>query len=228
MVIAGISPAVTAQQQPGIDSLNVIPFDEFFRLLVPPEEVEGRVNLFADWQKGAVFLTQGKFASGIAYNYDVLNNVLLVLVEDKEFSLNPIAVDSILMANSAKVLINPIIINGIGSELLLLRVYDGPHLSLFHNTSAKVADRDINTSAIDTFTYEPKDDIEIDQDQMYSMLVKATDQVIEFHGKKKELKNWENGNQVLDFVKNQNLNLKNETDLIQVVQFYEQVTYVTD
>ena len=35
----------------------------------------------------------------------------------------------------------------------------------------------------------------------------------------------ENGDQVVDFIRNQNLDLKNEGDLIHVVQYYEQLAY---
>jgi len=225
MAIAGIFPDARAQQQPNLDSQNVIAPADFLRILVPPAEVEGRANLFTDWQQGEVFLSQGRFASGITFNYDVLNHVLLVLVDEKEFSLNPIAVDSILMANSSQVLINPIILDGVGSDLLLLRVYEGLHLSLFRNTLAKVMDGDNNTTATTELVYAHNSDIQIDQEQMYFLLNKATNEFRELQGKKKELKKWENGDQVVAFVKNQNLDLKNEADLIQVVQYYEQLTF---
>jgi hypothetical protein len=225
MAIAGIFPDARAQQQPNLDSQNVIAPADFLRILVPPAEVEGRANLFTDWQQGEVFLSQGRFASGITFNYDVLNHVLLVLVDEKEFSLNPIAVDSILMANSSQVLINPIILDGVGSDLLLLRVYEGLHLSLFRNTLAKVMDGDNNTTSTTELVYAHNSDIQIDQEQMYFLLNKATNEFRELQGKKKELKKWENGDQVVAFVKNQNLDLKNEADLIQVVQYYEQLTF---
>jgi len=225
MAIAGIFPDARAQQQPNLDSQNVIAPADFLSILVPPAEVEGRANLFTDWQQGEVFLSQGRFASGITFNYDVLNHVLLVLVDEKEFSLNPIAVDSILMANSSQVLINPIILDGVGSDLLLLRVYEGLHLSLFRNTLAKVMDGDNNTTATTELVYAHNSDIQIDQEQMYILLNKATNEFRELQGKKKELKKWENGDQVVAFVKNQNLDLKNEADLIQVVQYYEQLTF---
>jgi len=225
MAIAGIFPDARAQQQPNLDSQNVIAPADFLRILVRPAEVEGRANLFTDWQQGEVFLSQGRFASGITFNYDVLNHVLLVLVDEKEFSLNPIAVDSILMANSSQVLINPIILDGVGSDLLLLRVYEGLHLSLFRNTLAKVMDGDNNTTSTTELVYAHNSDIQIDQEQMYILLNKATNEFRELQGKKKELKKWENGDQVVAFVKNQNLDLKNEADLIQVVQYYEQLTF---
>jgi len=226
MAIAGIFTGVRAQPQLNLDPNKVIAHDEFLRLLVIPAEVEGRANLFTDWRQGEVFLSQGRFASGITFNYDVLNHTLLVLVDGKEFSLNPIAVDSILMANSSQVLINPIILNGAGMDLLLLRVYDGLHLSLFRNTLAKVMERDVKTSSSTTVELVHDNvDIQIDQKQMYFLLNKTTNEFRELQGKKKELMKWENGDQVVNFVKDQNLDLKNEADLIQVVQYYEQLNY---
>jgi hypothetical protein len=225
LAFTGIFAHASAQQQHNTDSSNLIAHDEFLRLLLPPAEVEGRANLFANWRQGAVFLSQGRFASGITFNYDMLNHTLLVLVDGEEFSLNPIAVDSILMANSSYVLVNPIILNGLDSELLLLRVYNGLHLSLFRKTLAEVTERDVKTSSSTELVYVRKDDIQIDQDQTYFLLNKATNEFSEFQGKKKELKNWENGDQLLTFVKDQDLDLKNEADLIQVVQYYERLTY---
>lgn len=224
MAFGGIFPAAMAQEQPTLDPRNVIAPADFMSILVPPEEVEGRANLFGNWQNGVVFLSQGRYASGITFNYDVLNHVLLVLVDEKEYTLNPIAVDSILMANSSQVLINPIILDGVDYELLLLRVYQGPHLRLLRSSLAEVMDRDNRTSAISEFKYSP-DEIQIDQNQMYFLLNKDTNEVVEFQGKKKELKNWEKGDQAISFVKTQNLDLKKETDLIQLVQYIEQVTF---
>ena len=224
MAIAGIFPDARAQQQPNLDSQNVIAPADFLKILVPPAEVEGRANLFTDWQQGEVFLSQGRFASGITFNYDVLNHALLVLIDEEEFSLNPIAVDSILMANRSQVLINPIILDGIDSDFLLLRVYEGLHLSLFRNTLAKVMS-DNNTTSTTKLVYAHNGDIQIDQAQMYFLLNKATNEFRVLQGKKTELKKWENGDQVLAFVKNQNLDLKSEADLIQVVQYYEQLTF---
>ena len=212
-----------AQQPSGIDAQKVIAPADFLSILVPPQEVEGRTILFSDWQQGEVFLSQGRFASGITFNYDVLNDVLLVLVEEKEYSLNPIAVDSILIANSTQVLINPIILDGIGGDVLLLRVYQGTHLSLFRSTLAKVLeDRDINTAAIEQFKYV-SDDIEIDEQQIYFLQDRSTSEITEFQGKRKELKNWENGDQITSFVKSKELDLKNESDLIQVIRYHEQL-----
>lgn len=225
LAIAGIFPDAMAQQQPDTDSSNVIAQDEFLRILRIPAEVKGRANLFTDWQQGEVFLSQGRFASGIMFNYDVLNNVLLVLIDEEEFSLNPIAVDSILIANNTQDLINPIILDGAGMDLLLIRVYDGLHLSLFRNTSAEVMVGDNNTTSKTELEYVHNNDIQINREQTYFLLNKATNEFRELQGNKKELKSWENGNQVAAFVKNQNLDLKNETDLIQVVQYYEQLIY---
>ncbi|GJM29668.1 MAG: hypothetical protein DHS20C17_23030 [Cyclobacteriaceae bacterium] len=225
MAIAGIFTEARAQQQPLLDPANAIAFNEFFRLLVPPEDVEERANLFTDWQQGAVFLSQGRFASDITFNYDVLNNTLLVQVDEKKYSLNPIAVDSILVANRAQVLINPIILEGIGSDLLLLRLYNGLHLSLFRNNLAAVIDSDNRTSSIAEIKYTGDSDVRIALEQKYLLLNKDTNELREVLGKKKELKKWENGDQILTFIKNQNLDFSNEDDLIQVVQYYEQLNY---
>lgn len=54
---------------------------------------------------------------------------------------------------------------------------------------------------------------------------KKKGQFTELQGRKKELKGWDHGDQVIAFVKNQHLDLKNKTDLVQVVQYYEQLAF---
>ena len=223
IVMTGMISVTKAQQHPNLDSQKVVPYDEFFRILVPPEEVEGRATLFKDWQQATVFLSQGRFVSSVTINYDVLNHTLLVLVEEKEYSLNPIAVDSIFISNGSQVLINPIILDGVEIETLLLRVYDGLQLSLFRNTLVEVLEDDEKTTSTTKLVYEHGDGIKIDQDQMYYLLNKGTQEFREIQGKIKELKKWENGENVVDFVKNQQLDLKEESDLIKVVAFSDQL-----
>jgi hypothetical protein len=204
--------------------VNAVAPSEFIRLLVLPAEVEGNVNLFSEWQQGKVFLSQGRYASDITFNYDLLNHMIWVMIEGKEYSLNPVAVDSIFIANSSQVLVNPIILDGIDSDLLLLRVYDSQHLSLFRNTMAEVLEVEEKTTSTTELVYDYRD-IQFDQEQIYLLLNKTNNEVRELKGRKKELKRWEHGDQVMAFVKNQNLDLKKEPDLIQVVQYYEQLTF---
>ena len=225
LIFAGIFTCTNAQQQPDLNPNNAIAPEEFLRFLTPPKKVEAEVNLFTRWQNGAVFLTQGRFASGVNFNYDVLNNTLMVLFDGEEFSLNPIAVDSILITNSSYVLVNPIVINNTDSDLLLLRFYNSSHSSLFSKTSAEVLEGDTKTSSTTELVYEAKNDIRIDQDRDYFILNKTTGEFNELQGKTKELKKWENGDQIVTFVKSQNLDLKKEAHLIQVVQYFEQLTY---
>ncbi len=221
----GIFTCAIAQQQPDTDATKVIAQEEFLRLLVPPGEVEGRANLFSNWQQGEVFLTHGRFVSGIMFNYDVLNNTLLVLTEEKEFSLNPIAVDSIQLDNTSLVLINPIVLNGTGMDLLLLRVYDGHHLSLFRNTLAEIMDGEVRTSSATKLVYDRINDVQIQQERSHFLLDKSSNELRQLEGKRKALRQWENGDQLVEFVKSQNLDLKDERDLIRVIQYYEQVSY---
>ena len=195
VLVIATSHVGLAQQHADLDPSKAVPFDELFRLLVPPAEVEERVFLFQDWQQGAVFLSQGRFTPDVNFKYDVLNHALLVLVDEKELSLNTIAVDSILMNNRPQVLINPIILDGVDSEFLLLRVYNGPLLSLFRSTLAEVIDRDINTAAITKFKYSPEE-VQIEQEQGYSLFHKSTGEMGEFQGRKKgnkKLGKWRSG-----------------------------------
>ena len=222
IVLTGMFSGVRGQQHPEFDPRKAVPPEEFSRILVPPEEVEGQASLFQGWQRGTVFLSQGRFVSDVAFNYDMLHHRLLVLVEEKEYILNPIAVDSILISNSPQVLINPVILEGADMESLLLRVYDGAHLSLFRHTITTTVEEQEKTTSTTTLKYEYKK-VPVELEKTYFLLNKTTSEFHEIQGKIKELKKWEHGEQLVDFVKNQQLDLKDESDLIKVVAFSNQL-----
>jgi hypothetical protein len=190
---------------------------------VPPKEVEGQASLFENWQLGVVFLSQGRFVSGVTFNYDLLHHRLLVLVDEKEYTLNPIAVDSVLVSNRSQVLINPIIIEGAETESLLLKVYDGPRLSLFRHTVATTEEEQEKTTSTTRLVYEHAGEIPVELEPSYFLLNKMTREFREIQGKIKEVKKWEHGDKVVDFIKNQQLDLKEESDLIKAVAFSDQL-----
>ncbi len=226
-VCTGLIFNIYAQQLPDLDAEKIIPLENFTSILVPPEQVNGRTLLFPNWQIGHVFLSQGRFASGITFNYDVLNNVLLILVELNEYSLDPIAVDSILIFNRSEVLVNPIVFNGSGDKLLL-RIYQGPHLSLLSSTLARIMTGNTNTAAIQTLEYVSDNEITIDQNQIYLLVDLSTKEITEFQSRKKDLKGWKNGGELLSYIKSNDLDLKIESDLIEVIQYYEQLISVQE
>jgi len=227
MVFAGLVTEIKAQQaqQTKLNPEKIIATEEFSRILVPSVPVDDRALVYSNWQQGAVFLSQGRYASGITFNYDVLNHDLLVQVDDKQYSLNPIAIDSILVANSKDVLINPILLENVQMDVLLLRLHQGPNFSLFRHTLAEVVEKEPNTTSNTTLIYSEKDDTEVDRERLYFLLNKTSNEFSEFYGKKKELKKWQNGGQLIDFVNDSELNLRKETDLIKVVEYYEQLMF---
>ena len=221
ILIAGAFLDMKAQQ-PNRDSTKVIGRSGFLSLLVTPDEVEGRLNLYSNWQEAEVFLSNGRFASDIIFNYDLMNNTILILVDQEEYALNPIAVDSILMEGRSEVLVNPIILEGLDGDMLLLRIFEGRYLSLFRTTSAKEV-VDYEPTTVTRLVYHNNVEIEIDQKQKYLLLKKATNEYQELQGNKKDFKKWENGAEILDYVKDQELNLNYESGLIGAVDYYDQL-----
>lgn len=129
---------VHGQQKINRDPQNIVDPTGFMRILTLPVKVEGTANMFEDWQQGDVYLSESKIASEAIFNYDIMNHMISVLVEGKEYSLNPVAVDSIKIKNSSQTLINSIVLDGITSDLMLLKVYDSQHLSLYRKTLVEV------------------------------------------------------------------------------------------
>ena len=99
-----------SKAQEVLDPDKKVPLEELTRILTPLPEVEARATLYPDWQPAVVFLSQGRYTSNVELNYDPMNNHLLVLVDEKEYFLNPIAVDSIQVISRAQVLVNPIVL----------------------------------------------------------------------------------------------------------------------
>lgn len=221
LCLACFGPWVCAQQQQlNRDPQNIVDPTGFMRVLAPPVEVEGSAFMFEDWETGDFYLTQGKYASEIIFNYDLLNHTLSVQMEGREYSLDPVAVDSIYIKQSRKTLVNPILFGDLSSDLMLLRIYDSPHLSLFRKTTVEVIKPNYN-ELLDVGNRN----FQIDQDFTYLVLEKQESKFVEIKGKRKELKSWEYGNKLNSFVKDQYLDLKSEPDLIRVLTYYEELRF---
>lgn len=209
-----------AQQPLNRDPQNIVDPNGFMRVLAPPSRVEGSVNMFENWQRGDVYLSQGKLAESVILNYDVLHHMLSVQVEGKEYSLNPVAIDSIKVLNTPWVLVNPIIFEEVYSDVLLLRIYQSAHTSMFRKTTVEVIKPNYNE-----ILNVGSRNFQINQDFTYLIKHHQTNQIKEFNGKRKELKEWEHGSKILSFVKQQHLDLKNETDLVKIVEYHDELTY---
>jgi hypothetical protein len=211
---------IQAQQQLNRDPQNIVDPTGFMRVLVPPIEVEGSALMFESWKTGDIYLTQGKYASEVIFNYDVMNHTLAVQMEGREYSLDPVAVDSIHVHESGNTLVNPILYGTLNIDLLLLRIYDSPHLSLFRRTAVEVIKPNYN-ELLDVGNRN----FQIDQDFTYLVLEKEESKFVEIKGKRKELKSWEYGDKLNSFVKDQYLDLKSEPDLIKVLTYYEELRF---
>ncbi len=211
---------VHGQQILNHDPQKIIDPAGLLKILTPPTEVEGSADMFDTWQHGDLYLSNSKVASGVIFNYDILNHMLSVLVEGKEYSLNPVAVDSIQLKSSAQTLVNSTVLKELTSDLLLLKLYESQYLILYRKTTVEVIKPNYNE-----LLNVGSRNFQIDQDYFYLLWEKVKGRFTELQGKKKELKEWDHGDQVITFVKNQHLDLKNETDLVQVVQYYEQLAF---
>ena len=221
LVFTGFSLEFRAQQA-DLDPAKQVDTEEFAGILRTPEDVDGRAYMYPDWQSATVFLSQGRYVSELNLNYDLLNHELLVLLDDKEYSLNPIAIDSIQVTHTQQVLVNTIILPNAEIEQLLLRIYHGNHFSLYRYTSTTVLEEGSKTGTEISLVYTDKQ-AKISQDALYYLLTKSSGEFTEFQGKKKELKKFEMGDQLIDFVSKQGLNLQREADMQSFFEYYEQL-----
>ncbi len=209
-------------QQGSLDPNKQVPLEEFSRILTPPLEVEGRASLYPEWQTAVVFLSQGRYTNNVALNYDPMNNHLLVFVDEKEYFLNPIAVDSIQIISRGQVLINPIILPKASFDQLLVRLHDGHNFSLFRHTKAEIAEEGSKTTSNTQLVYSDKK-VKIIEEFRYFLLTKSSGEFGEFLSKKKELKKWQQGDQLLKYAESQKLNLRKEEDMASLFKHYEQL-----
>ena len=190
------------------------------RVLAPPTEVEGSADMFEDWQEADVYLDQGESKAKLEINYDILNNVVAVKFQEKEYSLNPLAVDSMRLINRNQTLVNTRVLKGLQGDAMLLKVYEGPHVALYRKTLVEIIKPNYNELLnVGNRNYQ------IDQDTFHYLAEKADQKYHEMKGRKKDFKELPQTDQVETFIKKQHLNLKEEADLIEAVKYFEQVAF---
>ncbi len=202
------------------DPQNIVDPTGIMRVLTPPTEVEGSANLFEDWQKAELYLNQGKTKSLLEVNYDIFNHIVAVRVDGKEYSLNPLVVDSLRLLDQSLTLVNTNVLPGLSGDALLLRVYQGPHVALYRKTLVEVIKPNYNE-----LLHVGSRNYQIDQDILHYMGEKSTGKYFELKGRKKDFKELSNSDKINTYIKQQHLNLKVESDLIDVVKYYEQLAY---
>ncbi len=190
------------------------------RVLTPPTEVEGSANMFEDWQEAEVYLNQGKTISQLEVNYDIYNHIVAVRFQEKEYSLNPLVIDSMMLVDQSLTLVNTNVLPGLSGDALLLRVYNGPHVALYRKTLVEIIKPNYNE-----LLHVGSRNYQIDQDILHYLGEKSTGKYLELKGKKKDFKEVSNSDKINTFIKQQHLNLKEESDLIEVVKYYEQLAY---
>ncbi|MDH3708694.1 MAG: hypothetical protein OER04_02335 [Cyclobacteriaceae bacterium] len=219
MMILGLE-SMAQQVKLNRDPQNIVDPTGIMRVLTPPTEVEGSANLFEDWQKAEIYLNQGKTKSLLEINYDIFNHIVAVRVEGKEYNLNPLVVDSIRLLDQSLTLINTNVLPGLSGDALLMRVYNGPHVALYRKTLVEVIKPNYNE-----LLHVGSRNYQIDQDILHYLGEKSTGKYFELKGRKKDFKELSNSDKINTFIKQQHLNLKEESDLIEVVKYYEQLAY---
>ena len=221
ILLSVVLPASIFPQVPlNRDPQNIVDPTGIMKVLTPPIEVEGTTLMFDDWQLGTMYLAEGKIIPQMSFNYDILNHMFSVRIEKKEYSLNPLSVDSVQIPSTKQTLVNPLVLEAMSSDLMLLIIYRSSHLNLFRKTTVEVIKPTYNE-----LLNVGSRNFQVDKDRHYLLWDKDANQITELHGKKKELKSLENGEKVTSFVRNQHLDLKNESDLIEVIKYYEQLTF---
>ena len=72
------------QQKLNRDPQYIVDPTAIMRILTPQPELEGTVLMNQEWQKAAVFLSNGKQGTILEVNYDLQNNLVPVLYNNEE------------------------------------------------------------------------------------------------------------------------------------------------
>ncbi len=220
ILLVMIDLQVDAQTPPlNRDPQNIVdPGTAIIRILTPPTKVEGSVDMFEDWTKAAIYLSKGKQGTILEVNYDIMNHIVPVRVNGKEYSLNPIAVDSLVLQNSDQVLVNTRVLKGLSGDALLLRVLNGSNFALYRKTAIEVIKPTYN-EALNVGSRNVK----LNQEKVYLLREKSSNTYYELRGKKKDFKDLANYDKISTYIKGQNLDLKNEANLIDIVNYYAEL-----
>lgn len=218
-LLLAVSIAVDAQERRlNRDPQYIVDPTAIMKILTPATEVEGTADMFEDWQQAAIYLSKGKQGTVLDVNYDIMNHIVAVRVKGKEYSLNPMAVDSMVFQDSDQALINSNVLQGLSGDALLLRLYQGTKFSLYRKTLVEIIKPTYNEALhVGSRNYK------LDQDMTYLLRDKSTNVYHELKGKKKDFKDLANYDKISEFIKSQNIYLRKEADLIELVKYYEQL-----
>ncbi len=205
------------QQKLNRDPQYIVDPTAIMRILTPQPELEGTVLMNQEWQKAAVFLSNGKQGTILEVNYDLQNNLVPVLYNNEEYSINGITVDSMLFQQTQEVLISETTIEGVEGDQLLVRLYDGPGYALYKKTLIDIIKPNYNEILnVGSRNYK------VDKIYKYIFHSKVDEKAYNFNNKK-DLKALPEYSQLEAFLKQNKPAMKQESDLVNIAKAYQKI-----
>ncbi len=211
-----LSVLCSAQQPLNRDPQNIVDPTGFMRILTPPVKVEGSSMMFENWQSADVYLTNGKYGRTVGINYDIQNHLLPVMLNNKEYSLNPLSVDSLVLIDKGQTLVNTMLLKQLPGDAMILRLFDGAHVDLFKKSL--IAELKPNYNELLNVGSR---NIRLEKNEVH--LITWGDSYYELSSKKKDLKALPHYEELSQYIKDENLSLKHEPDLIRLAQYLDQL-----
>jgi hypothetical protein len=210
--------ALWAQQQKlNRDPQYIVDRTAIMRILTPQPELEGTALMNPDWQKAAVFLSNGKQGTVLEVNYDQHNNLVPVLYDNAEYSINGIAIDSIVFQQTNETLISETVIKGVDGDQLLVRLYDGPGYTLYKKTLIDIIKPNYNEILnVGSRNYK------VDRIYKYLLYSKSEEKAYDFNNKK-DLKALPNYAELAGFLKQNKPGMREDSDLVSIAEAYQNI-----
>jgi|GEM_PF-6162674 len=217
LVLVSAGTLWAQQQKLNRDPQYIVDPTAIMRILTPPPDVEGTALMYDDWQQAAVFLSNGKQGTVLDVNYDLLNNFVPVFYDQEEYSINGIAIDSLVIKQKNEVLVSGKVLKGFAGDQLLLRVYNGSDYALYRKTIVDVIKPNYNE-----LLNVGSRNFKIDKSYKYVLHAKSDQKYYDFNNKK-DLKVLPNYAQLTSFLKQSKVGMKLESDLVSIAEAYQQL-----
>ena len=182
----------------------------------PENSVEGSPYLFDNWKTGSLFLTENRVVKDLTFNYNSCRNFLVYLKDGKQYSITKTDIINSVRYNDKKLIQVKLPDGNNFSEVFMEELLDDENTSLYKRFFCK-----LNTPEHNQALNVGSKKFEYDKFDMY--YVKRKDGTVE----KLPTSKWrlyrvfsDKKNKIKDFVKSNDLDPKTESDLIKIVEHY--------
>jgi hypothetical protein len=185
------------------------------------EGIRGTPNVFEDFRKGNLYFTNKISVAGIMINYDCYNDNILYTEKDHIYIINGKNIDFFTIENgwgSGNLLFKQVFLES-EKKIIFLQIIYECQSTLFKRYKKKFIEADYTGP----YNADRRYDEYIDDQDYY---IKLTDgKIRQIKTRKKHIKEifGDKSTMILEFIKEENIDLKDENDLVQLVEYYDKI-----